>query len=140
MMKVIGSADSLDQMTDEQLLSRYRNEGRPEDFDELVRSRPDGRIYEAHPELAFWQMNGGQACRWAKRHRKGRDERKRLLGQAGLPVAAALARCSKGAGEIDLLDALAVAGTALRIARGEAQSLPAAPRRDGMGLPMAIWC
>lgn len=37
MMKVLGSADSLGQMTDEALLSRYRDEGRSEDFDELVR-------------------------------------------------------------------------------------------------------
>lgn len=36
MMKVLGSSDSLDQMSDEELLSRYRAEGRPEDFDELV--------------------------------------------------------------------------------------------------------
>lgn len=37
MMKVLGSADALGQMSDEQLLSRYRDEGRSEDFDELVR-------------------------------------------------------------------------------------------------------
>lgn len=37
MMTTLGSTDSLDQMSDEQLLSRYRSEGRPEDFDELVR-------------------------------------------------------------------------------------------------------
>ncbi len=37
MMKVLGSDDSIGQSTDEELLTRYRNEGRSEDFDELVR-------------------------------------------------------------------------------------------------------
>ncbi len=37
MMKVIGSANSLAETSDETLLSRYRDEGRPEDFNELVR-------------------------------------------------------------------------------------------------------
>lgn len=37
MMKVLGSSDSLGQMSDEELMSRYRTEGRSDDFDELVR-------------------------------------------------------------------------------------------------------
>ncbi len=37
MMKVLGSADALADTSDEILLSRYRDEGRPEDFNELVR-------------------------------------------------------------------------------------------------------
>jgi RNA polymerase sigma-70 factor (ECF subfamily) len=36
MMKALGSADALAQLTDEELLSRYRDEGRPEDFETLV--------------------------------------------------------------------------------------------------------
>ncbi len=36
MMKAPGSADSLATISDEELLSRYRDEGRTEDFDELV--------------------------------------------------------------------------------------------------------
>jgi RNA polymerase sigma-70 factor (ECF subfamily) len=37
MRKVNGSADTLARPTDEELLTRYRDEGRPQDFDELVR-------------------------------------------------------------------------------------------------------
>jgi RNA polymerase sigma-70 factor (ECF subfamily) len=37
MMKVDGSAESLASVSDEDLLSRYRNEANPQDFDELVR-------------------------------------------------------------------------------------------------------
>ncbi len=37
MMKALGAAEDLAQLTDEELLSRYRDEGRPEDFDALVR-------------------------------------------------------------------------------------------------------
>lgn len=36
MMKALGVADDLDQITDEVLLSRYRDEGRTPDFDALV--------------------------------------------------------------------------------------------------------
>jgi RNA polymerase sigma-70 factor (ECF subfamily) len=37
MMKVVGTSDPLSQASDEELLSRYRDEARTEDFDELVR-------------------------------------------------------------------------------------------------------
>ncbi len=38
MMKALTAVDEdLDQMTDEELLTRYRDEGRPEDFNALVR-------------------------------------------------------------------------------------------------------
>lgn len=37
MMKVLDSSDPVSQTSDEALLTRYRNEGRSEDFDELVR-------------------------------------------------------------------------------------------------------
>lgn len=37
MVNVIGSAEDLDQQTDEELLSRYREEGRAEDFNALVK-------------------------------------------------------------------------------------------------------
>lgn len=44
MMKVDGSANHLARATDEELLSRYRDEGRPEDFDELV-TRYERELY-----------------------------------------------------------------------------------------------
>lgn len=39
MTKALGSgpADDLDGVSDEELLTRYREQGRPEDFDELIR-------------------------------------------------------------------------------------------------------
>jgi predicted RNase H-like nuclease len=38
-----------------------------------------------------------------------------------------------------VLDACACAVSALRIARGEAQSFPSPPGRDAHGVPVAIW-
>jgi RNA polymerase sigma-70 factor (ECF subfamily) len=37
MMKALGAMEDLGQQTDEELLTRYRDEGRPEDFNALVR-------------------------------------------------------------------------------------------------------
>lgn len=37
MMKALGAIEDLGQQTDEELLTRYRDEGRPEDFNALVR-------------------------------------------------------------------------------------------------------
>jgi predicted RNase H-like nuclease len=44
-----------------------------------------------------------------------------------------------GAGQDDLLDALACAAVARRIHAGMARPFPDPPERDPFGLPMAIW-
>jgi predicted RNase H-like nuclease len=56
-----------------------------------------------------------------------------------LPRAALAADAPKGAGEDDLLDALACAAIARRIRAGLAEPFPDPPPRDRYGLQMAIW-
>ena len=102
------------------------------------------RVYEVHPEVAFWRLNGDTALDEPKKvkgrcYEPGLALRRRLLIEAGIPPAVVNAAPPKGAGPDDLLDALACAAIARRIHAGEAQSFPHPPERDAFGLPMAIW-
>ena len=103
-----------------------------------------GRVFEVHPELAFWRLNGERALMLPKKvkgrcHEPGLLLRRRLLVEAGFPLAAVNASPPKGAGADDLIDALACAAIARRIHMGVARPFPDPPARDAFGLPMAIW-
>jgi predicted RNase H-like nuclease len=102
------------------------------------------RVFEVHPELAFWRLNGEQALDEPKKvkgrcYEPGLLLRRRLLVQAGLPAAVANGAPPKGAAADDLLDALACAAIARRIHGGLARPFPDPPEHDAFGLPMAIW-
>ena len=102
------------------------------------------RVFEVHPELAFWRLNGMRALGEPKKvnsrpHEPGLLLRRNLLMSAGLPAALVASRTPKGAAEDDRIDALACAGIARRIWSGLAQPFPNPPERDRYGLPMAIW-
>lgn len=102
------------------------------------------RVFEVHPELAFWRLNGGQPLREPKKvkgrcHEPGLALRRGLLIAAGLTGETVNAATQQGAGADDLLDALACAVIARRIHAGAAQPFPDPPPRDAFGLRMAIW-
>jgi len=110
--------------------------------------RADGalvrRVYEVHPELAFWRLNGERALAEPKKvkgvcYPAGLALRRDLLVAAGLPAAIVAGAPPKGAGPDDLLDALACAAVARRIDAGAARPFPDPPGRDAFGLPVAIW-
>jgi predicted RNase H-like nuclease len=116
------------------------------EVDELLRAEPAraARVFEVHPELAFWRLNGGRALAEPKKvksrcHEPGLMQRRRLLIAAGLPAPAVEAAPPKGAAPDDLVDALACATIARRIHAGIAKPYPDPPPRDARGLPMAIW-
>lgn len=102
-----------------------------------------GRIAEVHPELAFTALNGGVPLAHAKRRPEGFAARRALLA-AALPhgavpaVRSAIRMLAPGAAPDDVLDALAVAWSANRVARGTATRLPATPEHDATGLRMEI--
>jgi predicted RNase H-like nuclease len=102
------------------------------------------RVFEVHPELAFWRLNGDVALSEPKKvksrpYEPGLALRRRLLIKAGLPAAAVDAAPPKGAGLDDLIDALACVAIAQRIFNAVAQPFPNPPERDAFGLTMAIW-
>jgi predicted RNase H-like nuclease len=102
------------------------------------------RVFEVHPEVAFWRLNGEQALSEPKKvksrpYEPGLALRRQLLISAGLPAAAVEAAPPKGAGPDDLIDALACAAIARRINAGDALPFPEPPECDACGLTMAIW-
>jgi predicted RNase H-like nuclease len=118
------------------------------EIDLLLRAQPalQSRLFECHPEVAFWAMNGRTALDQPKKvknapHKPGLALRRSLLETAGFPpelISPFKAR-ELNVGEDDLIDACAAAWTAGRIARHEAVSFPSPPERDAHGLPIAIW-
>jgi predicted RNase H-like nuclease len=116
------------------------------EVDECLRSTAGAidRVFEVHPEVAFWRLNGGQELTEPKKrngrpHFPGLSYRRQLLRKAGLPNAAIDAEAPRGASDDDLLDALACAAIARRIHSNKAQPFPNPPERDECGIPMAIW-
>ncbi|MXQ13438.1 DUF429 domain-containing protein [Microvirga makkahensis] len=117
------------------------------EIDSLLQARPElaDRIFEVHPELAFWALNGGQALEQPKKVKGASFEpgmrlRRGLLRQSGLLDEALIASPPpRGAAADDLLDALAGLTVALDLATGGGQSFPDPPGRDAHGLPVAIW-
>lgn len=102
------------------------------------------RVFEVHPEVAFWRLNGGRALTEPKKVKSrpygpGLALRRDLLIASGLSAEAVNAKAPKGAATDDLLDALACAAIARRIHAGTARPFPDPPPRDAFGLPMAIW-
>jgi predicted RNase H-like nuclease len=113
------------------------------EIDAILTPTLEDRVFEVHPELAFWRVNGHAPMTLPKKVKSspnpaGLDERRALLVRNGFDPAA-LARPPRGAGADDLLDAAVNALIARRILRGEAESFPAAPARDARGLRIAIW-
>lgn len=103
-----------------------------------------GKVYEVHPELAFWRLNGERALDEPKKvkgqlHPPGLALRRRLLISAGLPESAVEAAPPVGASADDLLDTLACLAIARRLSAGLARPFPDPPLRDACGLAMAIW-
>src|SRR5262249_56960503 len=100
------------------------------------------RVFEVHPEVAFWRLNGDCALAEPKKvksrpYEPGLALRRRLLIAAGLPAAAVEARPPAGAGPDDLIDALACAAIARRIHAPPAPPVPQPPQRAALRLPMA---
>jgi predicted RNase H-like nuclease len=102
------------------------------------------RVFEVHPEVAFWKLNSERALSEPKKVKSrpfgpGLAMRRNLLIDAGFPPETVAALPPQGAAADDLLDALACAAIARRIYAGVARPFPDPPPRDKYGLPMAIW-
>jgi predicted RNase H-like nuclease len=112
------------------------------EVDDALRARRDRTsdpvVIETHPEVVFFDLNGGRSVELPKRRSAGREARRALLEGVGCwwpdlspPV---------GAKADDLLDALACLWVAAAPI-GLLQPLPVAvpALQDSQGLPMQIW-
>lgn len=102
------------------------------------------RVFEVHPEVAFWRLNGERALHLPKKVKSrpylpGLELRRQILASHGIPLAFSQQPAPRGAGQDDLLDALACLAIARRITAGSARSYPDPPDHDAHGLPIAIW-
>ncbi len=98
-------------------------------FRRLAATEPEGvQLYEVHPELSFAALAGAPLSD-SKHTPAGLAARRALLARAGITLPVKVA----GAAENDLLDAAAVAWSALRVAAGTAVTLanPGQPADDG---------
>lgn len=117
------------------------------EIDRVLTRRLQARVVEAHPELAFARL-GGRPMESNKKTPAGRRERLRAIAKA-LPSQSA--RIARLLDEItatlpravvspdDLLDAVVLALTAMRVGRHEGLRVPDDPPRDRRGLRMEIW-
>ena len=98
-------------------------------------------VFEVHPELCFWAMNGRQPMQHAKKTGAGENDRIAALIQSGVSKTF----LDKMLGELrsgrdDFIDACAAAWTARRVfSNVAAERLPNKVVRDGRGLDMAMW-
>lgn len=116
------------------------------EIDAVLRADKDAaeRVYEVHPEVAFWRLNGEHSLHEPKKvksrpYAPGLALRRELLQSARLPPALVDATPPKGAAADDLIDALACAAVARRLQAGLARPFPNPAPRDAYGLSMAIW-
>lgn len=116
------------------------------EVDAVLRADADAaaRVYEVHPELAFWRLNGARSLDEPKKVKSrpyppGLALRRGLLRAAQLPSALIATTPPKGAAEDDVIDALACAATSRCLHAGLARPFPDPAPRDAHGLPMAIW-
>ena len=115
------------------------------EIDALMTPQLQERVFECHPEVAFWALNGRQPLDEPKKvksrpHGPGLELRRRLLAAAGFPdefLRATTFRAS-AAGPDDFLDACACSWTAARILAGTAITFPDLPPIDSRGLRQEI--
>lgn len=113
------------------------------EVDTLLRSSPDARprIREVHPEVCFWQWNGGQPMAVKKKSKAGQLARETLIHAHWPGVHTSFLGRWPGTqvARDDINDAFAALWTAERIVAGTAVRIPAAPGVDSTGLPMEMW-
>lgn len=120
-------SESLDAVTS-RLLPRYR---------EVAAQMSPYRqrvVYEGHPELSFYQLNGGAPLRWSKNLEVGRVERRALLEKKIPDVTKILDSRSDRVPAKHLMDAAALLWTSRRVFGRAATRIPADAEWDSEGL------
>ncbi len=114
------------------------------ELDKALADERQERVFEVHPEVAFWRLNGGAPMSLPKKVKSrinpaGMDERRACLAAHGLEPAFLSQKPPRGAAADDFLDACVNAVMALRILAGGAEPFPKDFSRDSRGHRIAIW-
>ena len=114
------------------------------EIDALMNCEMENRVFEVHPELAFWRLNGECALSQPKKvksrvHPPGMAERRNLLARHEFDPAFLSQPPPRGAAADDFLDACACLAIARRIGAGTARPFPDPPLRTELGARLAIW-
>jgi len=86
-------------------------------------ARSDKRLVEVHPEVSFRALNGAPLL-YSKHSWNGLNERRGLLGSAGILLPNELSGAARAAAD-DVMDAAVAAWSAMRVAEGRSATLPA---------------
>jgi predicted RNase H-like nuclease len=115
------------------------------EVDGLMSPRIQERVFEVHPEVCFWRLNGGRALLTGKKTREGYEERRLLLNAVfgiSLPDSwnwlSALPNRPAGASRDDLLDAAVAAHVARQRVSGSVNVLPEFQEVDDKGIRMEM--
>jgi predicted RNase H-like nuclease len=95
-------------------------------------------VYEVHPELSFFQINGDVPLRWSKKTEAGVEERAALLQKRVPGVERILEAELEDVPRSHLLDAAAILWTARRIFARAGTRIPTDPEWDEQGLRMEL--
>jgi predicted RNase H-like nuclease len=125
----VATGDHLDAVTNV-LLRRYR-----EVASEMAPYR-QRTVFEAHPELSFYQINGDVPLRWSKKFEAGWEERSAILRKRIPGIERVLEAEIDDVPVSHLLDAAAMLWTARRIFAHAGTRLPSDPEWDEEGLRM----
>ncbi len=110
------------------------------DVDETMSPERQTLVFEVHPELCFWAMNGRQPMPHGKKNDVGENDRITALVENGVPKTFIDDELGKlRSGRDDFLDACAAAWTARRVFDNVAERQPSKVERDSRGLDMAMW-
>ena len=114
------------------------------EIDKVAAIRSGAGIFEVHPELAFWRLNGNRPVPSPKKIKgrinpAGMEERRKLLATSGLHAEFLMSPPPKGSAADDFLDACACLMIAARILHGLAKPFPSQYLKDVKGLRIAIW-
>jgi predicted RNase H-like nuclease len=111
------------------------------EVDKAMTPKLQERVREVHPELCFFEMNGGKSLPESKTTPEGLRHRLELIRFSGfLQIGDWLHRYpNTQVAPDDVLDACAACWTAERIHRGIAKQIPVNPEMDTHGLRMEMW-
>jgi len=116
------------------------------ELDRLMTPDLQNRVFEVHPEVAFWALNGRTPVPTPKKVKSrpnpdGLAQRRHLLESAGFCSTFLEGRPfpAIAAGADDFLAPTVNACTAARILRGDAHRFPVDPQFDSKGLRIEIW-